>query len=100
MTEDLVVDISDGRLAKRVGNRRRMIQAGLYFAQKGQFRFSANDVAKRAGMCRRSFFEIFETMDGFVDELLSEHEATIQATITAQVREEGKSIARLVLLGH
>jgi len=92
--------ISDGRAAIRIGNRRRMLLAGLHFIEKGVYRPTPLEIAKRAKMHRRSFFEIFGNIEGYMRELLDEHEASVQAAITKDFNENGKSLARLVLLGH
>jgi len=95
-----LIDIADGRQNKRVGNRRRMLLAGLKLIERGHYRFSAKDITDKVGMHRRSFFENFENIEGFVDELLSEHEGSVRAAVEKDVRENGKSLARIVLLGH
>ena len=94
-----VIDL-DGRAAKRAGSRRRMLLAGLKFVQKGKYRFTPIEIAEKVEMHRRSFFEIFGTLDGYLEELIAEHGASIQDAIKHDVSERERSIAQLILLGH
>ena len=87
----------DGRNARRAGSRRRLLLAGLQLAQKGHFRFSLQDVADRAQMHRRSVHDIFGDFDGYMHELVDEHEASLREVVTEAARKT--SLARLVFLG-
>jgi hypothetical protein len=56
--------------ARREGTKRRFLLAGLRLAESGQFGFLPEDVAEDAGLSRRNFFTIFDTVDAYTDELL------------------------------
>jgi AcrR family transcriptional regulator len=69
----------DGRNARRAGSRAKLLKAGLRLIEKGDFRFSLQDVADRAQMHRRSIHDIFGDFDGYLHELVDEYEASIRA---------------------
>jgi AcrR family transcriptional regulator len=90
----------DGRNARRDISRRKLLLAGLRMVEKGDFRFSLQDVADRADMHRRSIHDIFGNFDNYLEELLAEHEASIQAAVHETARKKEISLARLVLIGR
>jgi AcrR family transcriptional regulator len=92
------VPTPDGRNARRAGSRRRLLLAGLHLIQRGHFRFSLQDVADKAQMHRRSIHDIFGDFDGYLVELVDEHEASIRDAVTEANKRV--SIARLVMLGR
>jgi len=93
-----VTEIEDRRVAKRIGSRRRFLLAGLQLIEKGRYRFTPQELADKIDMHRRSFFEIFGTLEGYFKELIEEHGASIQAQIQKDVKG-GKSLSRLILVG-
>lgn len=94
---DNIVNL-DGRTARRAGSRRKLLIAGLRLIEKGTFRLQPQDIADKASMHRRSLYDIFGDMDGYLEELLADHEASIRAVIEAEVKK-GKSLSKLVLMG-
>jgi AcrR family transcriptional regulator len=89
----------DLRAARRAGSRRTMLIAGLRLIEKGNYRPTPQEVADQARMHRRSFYAIFGDLDAFLEELLAEYELSIHEAVTEAVRQ-GKSLSRIVLLGH
>lgn len=95
-----IVDIEDGRTARRAGNRRRMLAVGLKLMQRsGTYRVTPKEVTDGADMHLRSFHVIFGDLDGFYSALVDEHEASLRDMINRDIREKDKSLTRLVLLG-
>jgi AcrR family transcriptional regulator len=87
----------DGRNARRAGSRAKLLKAGLRLIEKGDFRFSLQDVADRAQMHRRSIHDIFGDFDGYLHELVDEYEASIRAAVNEAAKTQ--SLARLVMFG-
>jgi AcrR family transcriptional regulator len=99
MTDLKPADLLDGRQAKRAGSRRRMLLAGLHFVQRGAFQFTANEIAERVGMHRRSVHEIFGTFADFKEELIREHGPEIHEAIHDYVANHNRSLVQVVILG-
>jgi len=85
---------------RRVASRRLMLLAGLRIMQGGRFRLTPAIVAEEAGMHLRSFHAIFGDMPNYCKALLDAHESSIQACISKAVKEDGKSLARIVVVGE
>lgn len=101
MTETIADTVGLTKAARmRIASRRRMLLAGLRFAEQGQFRFTPLMIASKAQMHMRSFHVIFGDMAGYYLQLIDEHGPAIRAAINRAVREDGKDLVRLMLLGE
>lgn len=59
----------DGRRLRADANRRRIAEAMLELAREGEISPSADRVAERAGVGRRTVFRLFDDMDGVYSEM-------------------------------
>jgi hypothetical protein len=94
-----VENLEDGRAARRAGSRRRLLMIGLKMIQSGNYRLMPTEITRKAKMHERSFHSIFGTMEQYYQELIDAHEASIREQITRDIKENGKSLVRLMLLG-
>lgn len=95
-----IVDLTDGRTARRAGNRQRMLAVGLNIMRRtGCYRVTPKEVADGAGMHLRSFHVIFNDLEGFYQAMFETHEASLREMINRDVKDKDKSLVRLVLLG-
>ncbi|MFA5900275.1 MAG: hypothetical protein WC829_14315 [Hyphomicrobium sp.] len=85
---------------KRIASRRRMLLAGLRFMEGGQFRLTPLQIASKAQMHMRSFHVIFGDMPSYYLQLIDEHGPLIRAAINRAVKEDGKDLVQLMLLGE
>lgn len=97
---DTIDDLTDGRRARRAGNRRRMLAVGLKIIQRsGSYRVNPKDITDGADMHPRSFHACFGGLDGFYEALITEHGATLYDMMRTDMREKDKSLVRLVMMG-
>lgn len=61
----------DGRRARADANRRRIAEAMIELVREGEVSPSADLVAERAGVGRRTVFRLFDDMDGVYSEIHS-----------------------------
>ena len=95
-----ILDLTDGRSARRAGNRQRMLAVGLNLMKKsGRYRVTPKEITDGADMHLRSFHVIFGDLDGFYAALVEGHEASLRDMINRDVKDKDKSLVRLVLLG-
>ena len=59
----------DGRRRRSASSRRRIVEAMLELVRAGQISPSADDVAVRAGVGRRTVFRLFSDMEGVYTEM-------------------------------
>jgi hypothetical protein len=85
---------------KRIASRRRMLLAGLKFMEQGQFRLTPAMIASKSQMHMRSFHVIFRDMPSYYLQLSDEHGPLIRAAINRAVREDGKDLVKLVVMGE
>lgn len=85
---------------KRIASRRRMLLAGLKMMEQGQFRLTPLQIASKSQMHMRSFHVIFGDMTSYYLQLIDEHGASIRAAINRSVKEDGKDLVQLMLLGE
>lgn len=95
-----IIDLTDGRSARRAGNRQRMLAVGLNIMKRtGRYRVTPKDITDGAEMHLRSFHVIFGDLDGFYEAMVETHEASLRDMISKDIKEKDKSLVRLVLLG-
>jgi AcrR family transcriptional regulator len=64
-----VVEQIDGRRARADANRRRIAEAMIELVREGDVSPSADQVAERAGVGRRTVFRLFDDMEGVYREI-------------------------------
>jgi AcrR family transcriptional regulator len=72
----------DGRRRRSASSRRRIVEAMLELVRAGQITPSADDVAARAGVGRRTVFRLFSDMEGVYTEMqaiMRAHVAPVRA---------------------
>ena len=68
----------DGRNLRGQRTKELLLLARVHLAQEGNWRPSPEQVAKRAGVSVRSFFQHFRNMDTCNNEAFDKHEASLR----------------------
>ena len=58
-----LMEVVDGRNARRVRNRQAVVDATLALLDEGHTDISVDEVVERSGVSKRSIFRYFETLD-------------------------------------
>ena len=73
--------MTDGRHRRTERSGEAMLLAGLRYAEDGNWRPSAKDIAIRANVSLRTFFQHFKTLENYSECLLVKHEASLRAAM-------------------
>lgn len=97
--------IQDGRKARRSRSRERIVEAAFLIVQRGNWRPSAADIAKQAGVSVRTVFDIFGTLDDVYEELMRAYSTSLRyiyasAIDSVVVTADADITVRLILMGR
>jgi hypothetical protein len=100
MSDVAVVERSDGRNHRRARTTDALRQAGMDLVLQSNFRPSDRTICAKAGTSVRTFYQIFQTTEGFWDDVIRHYPESLKAKLTSVVEEHGAdALLRLILIG-
>ena len=81
--------MTDGRNLRLQRNRTNMLEAGVFFAQEGNWRPTVRQIANRANVSVRSFFQHFKNLEAYNAVLLENYQMSLRAAFACDSDPDG-----------
>jgi len=91
---------TDGRRAKRVANRKAVLDALTALWEEGRFGASTNEIAERAGISARSLFRYFDDVDDMVMAASARGIEEARPLLAVHAKPEQPTAAKAAALAH